>query len=156
MNDALDSDIQAGVNFGETAGLAYPSASTNNNIDAGFVACPDNIPPSVTCQNLTIIVESLNDVIHISSSDIVIDSLASCGIHSIKLSKDFFAGDELGAHSVVVTITDRGNRTSTCTAIVTLVPGTAIPTMSDWTHIILLFSMLIISSIFMRTKILYT
>lgn len=115
---------------------------TGNGTQAAV--CPDNVPPSISCRNLFFVLDSMTQVINITPADVLTDTIASCGIASIVLSDSTFTYDDLGVNPVLVTITDFGGKTGTCTANVTLSLPAPVPTFSEWGLLILALSFLIL------------
>ena len=110
--------------------------------------CPANSMLSITCRNLSLILDSMDAVIIIAPTDVLIDTTATCGIDTIILSQTSFSSADLGENMILVTITDLGNNTSTCVANVSVALPLPVPALSDWKLIILSLSIVIIGVVF--------
>jgi hypothetical protein len=119
----------------QTAGLAsgstFPVGTTTNTFVAtdasgntdtcSFVITVIDVePPIASCQNFTLNLDGAGDGT-ISVGDINAGSTDNCGIASTSLNITSFDCSNLGANSVILTVTDIYGLVSTCTSTVTVV-----------------------------------
>ncbi|MBT7000504.1 MAG: DUF11 domain-containing protein, partial [Prolixibacteraceae bacterium] len=81
------------------------------------VSVIDTAPPAVVCQNITVQLDG-NGTVSIVPEDIDGGSTDACGILSLALDSTNFDCNEVGANTIVLTVTDYSLNTSTCEAIV--------------------------------------
>ena len=92
------------------------------------VEVEDNIPPTVSCQDVTVQLDALGvgsttaGAVHNTSAD-------ACGISSTVLSTTDFTCGEVGSNPVTLTVTDNNGNTATCGANVE-VEDNVVPTVS--------------------------
>jgi Secretion system C-terminal sorting domain/FG-GAP repeat len=110
-----------------------------NGFDAGHVriytlGCQfsDNTPPTAVCQNLTVVLDA-NGEATISENQVNNGSADNCGLQSSVLSQTYFDCSNLGANTVILTVTDQSNLTATCSAVVTLSSNTELLSLSEIT-----------------------
>ncbi|QTN38259.1 HYR domain-containing protein [Cryomorphaceae bacterium] len=104
--------------------LTATDASGNVSTCTSNVTVVDNNVPSVTCKNVTVSLDA-NGNASISTSDVVASSLAPCGVAGVTVSQSQFDCSDLGANSVVITVTGNNGQTATCSATVTVVDNMA-------------------------------
>ncbi|ARV05352.1 hypothetical protein BTO04_00995 [Polaribacter sp. SA4-10] len=116
----LDIDNFTCANVG--ANNVILSVEDNNGNVASLnaaVTVQDNIAPNVITQNITIELDA-NGVASITTSMIDDGSADACGIKSYTLDIDNFTCANVGANTVILTVTDNNNNISTQTATVTV------------------------------------
>jgi hypothetical protein len=93
----------------------------NGNVStcSATVTVEDNVAPVAICQNITIFLNS-SGVASIIPSDIDNGSNDACGIASLALDVTSFDCSNVGANTVVLTVTDNNGNVSTCSATVTV------------------------------------
>ncbi|MBN3034668.1 MAG: right-handed parallel beta-helix repeat-containing protein, partial [Bacteroidales bacterium] len=69
------------------------------------VTVEDNEPPVAVCQNITVYLNSIGEV-DIVATDVDGGSTDNCGIASYDVDKDHFTCADLGANTVILTVTD--------------------------------------------------
>ncbi|MEZ5042106.1 MAG: T9SS type A sorting domain-containing protein [Saprospiraceae bacterium] len=79
----------------------------------------DNTPPVVVCQDITVQLNA-NGNASISAADVDAGSADNCGIGTTILDISSFSCDEIGANSVMLSVTDQVGNNSTCSATVTV------------------------------------
>ena len=103
------------------------------NIDscAATVTVVDDIAPITLCQDLTVYLNGTGDV-SILADDINNGSTDNCGIASLSIDVADFNCTNVGANTVVLTVTDVNGNSSSCSATVTvlddLAPSITCPT----------------------------
>jgi ELWxxDGT repeat protein len=97
----------------------------NGNSDSCFsiVTISDTIPPTATCQNITVQLDSSGNA-SITTADVNNGSSDNCGIASMSVSPSVFDCSNTGANTVTLTVTDVNGNISTCQTIVTVVNNT--------------------------------
>ncbi|MFN0215921.1 MAG: HYR domain-containing protein, partial [Saprospiraceae bacterium] len=83
------------------------------------ISVVDNMAPVADCKNRTINLNH-NGQASITASSIEDDSYDNCGIDHISASPTSFNCSNVGANTVVLTVTDESGNTGTCNAIVTV------------------------------------
>jgi len=111
----------AGAN---TVVLTATDQSGNANSCNATVTVIDTVAPVASCKNITINLD-VNGNATISGSDIDDNSSDACGIASRVASKSSFGCGDVGANTVVLTVTDNHGNSSTCSATVTVVDNIA-------------------------------
>jgi hypothetical protein len=100
--------------------MTITDGSGNTATCSATVTVIDTISPTASCQNLTVFLDASGNA-SISVADVNNGSSDNCSISSMDLDKmSFNCGDE-GANTVVLTIRDQANNSSTCSATVTVV-----------------------------------
>lgn len=79
----------------------------------------DTIPPVAICQDVTVQLNAMG-VGSVFATGVNNNSTDNCGIDGLGLSQSVFDCSDVGANSVVLTVTDDAGNTSTCTATVTV------------------------------------
>ena len=102
-----------------TVTLSLVDTSGNSSSCTATVTVEDTVPPTLTCQDVTV---SLSDsgTYDLTSAVIVSASSDNCGIDTITLSTSAFTCVDTGTVVVTATATDLFGTQSTCTANVTL------------------------------------
>ena len=99
--------------------LTVTDSSGNQSSDSSFVTVLDNIPPTVTTQDLIIEVGN-NPFIVIDPSQIDNGSFDNCEIFEMSLSQTMFDCSMYGDNTVTLYVTDSSGNTSSANAIVTI------------------------------------
>lgn len=99
--------------------LTVTDASGNSSSCNAVVTIEDTTPPEVFCQNITLQLDA-NGSVFIDAADIDNGSNDICGIASTTLSNSIFNCSNVGANTVILTVTDTSGNTSTCIASVTV------------------------------------
>ena len=102
-----------------TVTMTAKDESDNTNTCQSTVTVEDNIAPTAVCQNKTIQLDA-NGEGAIGTSDIDNNSSDACGISELSLDNTSYDCDDIGTHTVTLTIKDNHNNTSTCQATVTV------------------------------------
>lgn len=79
----------------------------------------DNTPPTAFCQNRTVNL-NIDGVGSLTAAMVNNGSSDGCGIQSITLSQSAFDCEDVGTHTLTLTVKDINNNVSTCTAQVTV------------------------------------
>ncbi len=99
--------------------LSVTDVNGNTASCTAVVTVLDDINPTAVCQNITLSLDS-NGNASLEASQIDDGSSDFCGIASMSISMDTFDCSNLGANTVLLTVTDTSGNTDTCTAIVTI------------------------------------
>jgi hypothetical protein len=91
----------------------------NQKIPLQLVTISDNENPNAIAKNITVNLDSAGTA-NIVASDIDNGSNDACGIKTISVSKTSFNCSNLGANTVVLTVTDNHDNVSTANAVVTI------------------------------------
>jgi hypothetical protein len=111
-----------------TVTLLVSDQSGNSSTCTALVTIVDNILPLASCQPVTIFLGA-NGTATLNAAQVNNGSSDNCGITSLSVTPSNFTCSNLGANTVILTVSDQSGNTSTCTAIVTVVdniPPTAI------------------------------
>ncbi|MFZ2286037.1 MAG: gliding motility-associated C-terminal domain-containing protein, partial [Bacteroidales bacterium] len=84
------------------------------------VTIEDNTPPIAICEDIEIFLDLATGRATITPEDIDGGSTDNCRIATLSASRTDFDCTDLGANSVILTVTDGAGNTSTCTANVTV------------------------------------
>jgi hypothetical protein len=101
-----------------TVTLTVTDVSGNSASCQSTVTVIDNTPPNAICQPA--IVTLVNGSATITGADIDNGSNDASGISSLQASKTSFSCADIGANTVVLTVTDNNNNVATCTTTVTV------------------------------------
>ncbi len=82
------------------------------------VTVEDNTAPTAICQDIEIDLDLATGIATITAADIDGGSFDNCTIASIEASRTGFDCTDLGANTVILTVTDAAGNTSTCEATV--------------------------------------
>ncbi len=109
------------VEFSNEAGAILSSCGAAVTITdpSGICGCQDNEIPNAICNDLTITLDD-NGTASISVADIDNNSTDDCEIISTTLNNTDFDCDNLGANTVILTVTDAVENVGTCEATVTV------------------------------------
>jgi hypothetical protein len=112
-------------NVGEEINVRLTVEDESGNSDKKWtsVTVVDIIPPTVVCQNIEVYLDE-NGEASITPEEINVSgeggSYDACGIASLELDKMAFGCEDTGENNVVLSVTDHGGNTGSCTAIVTV------------------------------------
>jgi len=118
--DETDFDCsEVGAN---TVVLTVTDVNGNTTTCSATVTVEDNVAPIVICQDVTIQLSATTNAgsASITTGDIDNGSSDNCGIASLVLDETDFDCSEVGANTVVLTVTDVNGNTTTCSATVTV------------------------------------
>ncbi|BFP39363.1 hypothetical protein FGF1_02080 [Flavobacteriaceae bacterium GF1] len=80
---------------------------------------PEDTPPTALCQEVLLELGT-DGKVGLDATLMDNGSNDACGDVSLEVSKSSFTGDDLGANTVTLTVTDPNNNSKTCTALVTV------------------------------------
>jgi ACT domain-containing protein len=83
------------------------------------ITVQDNINPTASCQNLTVQLDASGAAI-ITPAQVDNGSSDNCGNVSLSLDNSSFGCSDVGANTVVLTVTDDNGNSTTCTATITV------------------------------------
>ncbi len=104
-----------------TASVTLTVTDVNGNASncTSTVTVQDNIRPVATCQNTTVQIDG-NGSASISPDAVRASASDACGITGYSLNTSNFTCSDLGANTVMLTVTDGSGNSSTCSATVTV------------------------------------
>ncbi|MGA1825165.1 MAG: PKD domain-containing protein, partial [bacterium] len=102
-----------------TVMLTVTDNNGNTSTCNATVTVEDNVVPVAVCQDITIQLDAEGNA-SITTADVDNGSSDACGIDSLELSKTSFTCDDVGANTVMLTVTDNNGNESTCNATVTV------------------------------------
>ena len=108
--------IDVGAN---TVTLTVADVNNNTSTCTATVTVWDTVAPDAVCQDTTIYLDEFGTAF-IVAADVDGGSTDACGILSLAVDSTSFDCGETGDNTVVLTVTDVNNNTSTCTATVTV------------------------------------
>ena len=111
-----------------TVTLTATDNSGNVSTCTAVVTVQDTVSPVAICQDITIQLDATGNA-SIVAADVDNGSNDACGIDNMTVSPSTFECIDVGANTVVLTVTDNNGNTSTCSATVTVednVPPTAV------------------------------
>tara|TARA_R110002050_G_scaffold293172_5_gene449311 strand:+ start:5763 stop:19085 length:13323 start_codon:yes stop_codon:yes gene_type:complete len=114
-----------GVNL---VSLTVTDQAGNSSVCQANVTVIDSTSPVASCQNINIYLDGAGNA-SITASDLDGGSNDNCSIASLAASQTSFTCANLGANTVIFTVTDQAGNSSTCSATVTVSDTTA-PTAS--------------------------
>src|SRR5439155_5443752 len=93
----------------------------NDNVSTctAIVTLQDSIAPTALCKNITVQLDASGNAA-ITAADVDNGSHDACGIKSLALDKTSFTCADVGPNTVTLTVTDKNDNVSTCTATVTV------------------------------------
>jgi gliding motility-associated-like protein len=100
-----------------TLSVTDPAGNTGTCI--AVVVVLDNLPPTAICKNATVQLGA-GGTVTITGADVDNGSSDPDGIASLTVAPNTFNCSNLGANSVVLTVTDNAGKSSTCSATVTV------------------------------------
>ena len=102
-----------------TVALTVKDDYDNTNTCQATVTVEDNIAPTALCKNKTLQLDA-NGEGTITTPDIDNNSSDICGIASLSLDNTSFDCEDIGAHTITLTVKDNNDNTSTCQASLTV------------------------------------
>ncbi len=102
-----------------TVVLAVTDNNTNESTCSAVVTVQDTVSSVAKCTNLTVYLDA-NGEATITPAMVDNGSTDACGIASLQLDSTNFDCSEVGANTVVLTVTDNNTNKSTCSAVVTV------------------------------------
>ncbi|MEW7280960.1 FG-GAP-like repeat-containing protein [Aquimarina sp. 2201CG1-2-11] len=101
--------------------LTITDASGNVNTCSTIVTVVDTIAPVATCvAPFTVPLDATGNAV-LSPQDIDLGSIDECNLASLSIDRQLFTLDDLGAHTIILTVTDHGGNMSSCTTVITVV-----------------------------------
>ncbi len=95
------------------------SSGGNSDMCTAVVTVEDDIPPVAVCMDITVQISAGS--ITIDGADVDGGSTDNCDASlTFEVDPDTFTCDDLGANTVTLTVTDGGNNSDMCTAVVTV------------------------------------
>ncbi|MEM6725050.1 MAG: HYR domain-containing protein, partial [Bacteroidota bacterium] len=91
----------------------------NSSVSTPIVTVQDLIPPSVVCQDLTVVLDD-NGMASIAAADVDAGSTDACGIASMSIDTNSFTCSDIGVNSVMLMVTDSSGNSASCSANVTI------------------------------------
>ena len=99
--------------------LTVTDINGNSSVCSAVVTVSDDIPPIVACQNITLQLDATGNA-SIVALDVDSGSTDFCGIASRSIDVSSFDCNDIGANTVVLTVTDTSGNSASCNAIVTV------------------------------------
>ncbi len=107
-------------NIGDNAViLTVSDANGNSETCSATVTVEDNVAPTVICQTLTVELDA-NGTASITAAEIDNGSSDFCGVDTMTLSATNFTCANIGANTVMLTVTDLNGNSETCETTVTV------------------------------------
>lgn len=103
-----------------TVTLTVTDNNANTNTCSSTVTVMDTVPPAAVCQNPTVYLDSAGSAL-ITGAQLDGGSADACGIASMTSSMSSFSCSDIGANTVMLTITDANGNSSSCSSVVTVV-----------------------------------
>jgi hypothetical protein len=107
-----------------TVVLTVTDAATNSDNCNAVVTVVDDIAPVALCTNFTVDLDA-NGSASITANDVDGGSSDNCTTVSLSVTPSSFGCSNVGGNTVVLTVTDGSNNTSSCNAVVTVNDVTA-------------------------------
>ncbi len=107
-----------------TVTLTVTDINGNTNTATATVTVVDNIAPIINAQDITVYLDATGTA-SITADELNNGSADVCGIASITVSQTEFDCGDVGANTVILTVTDINGNTNTATATVTVEDNTA-------------------------------
>ncbi|RMB58046.1 T9SS C-terminal target domain-containing protein [Dokdonia sinensis] len=104
--------------------LTVTDVNGNSASCIAVVTVADNISPVAVCQNITVQLD-VNGSVTIDAMQVDGGSSDFCGVTSRSLDVSTFDCSDIGANTVILTVTDASGNMATCQAIVTVVDNQA-------------------------------
>lgn len=114
----VDTNTAAGDNDFALDDLSFKYNCVGGSVDQVTVTV-DNVPPVANCKNITVDLD-INGNATITAADVDNGSTDNCKIESLAISKNTFNCGNLGANTVILTVTDSNGNIATCTSTVTV------------------------------------
>ncbi len=122
---SLDNDTFGCADVGANT-VTLTAADNNGNVStcSATVTVEDNVAPAAECQDITVQLDA-NGLATITNSSVDNGSADACGIASIATNVTAFDCADLGANTVLLTVTDNNGNVNTCSTTVTVVDNIA-------------------------------
>ena len=104
---------------GNTVTLTVEDNNGNSSTCTATVTVQDNVAPTALCQNLTVQLDASGSG-STTAAAVENGSSDACGIQSRSLSQTDFGCADVGANTVILTVTDVNGNESTCSATITV------------------------------------
>ena len=98
-----------------TVVLTVTDNNNNSTTCTANVEVEDNVNPEARCDDITVQLSVLGEA-SITTGDIDDGSSDACGLSSLSLNVTDFDCDDVGSNTVILTVTDNNNNSTTCTA----------------------------------------
>lgn len=121
-NGATTQDISGLLPGTYTLTITNPGA--NDIVETYTVGVADVTNPVVNTQNINAVLDAMGNAT-ISAADVNNNSTDECGIASMSIDKSAFTCADLGANTVMLTVTDVNGNSSSAPAVVTVIDNTA-------------------------------
>jgi hypothetical protein len=129
LGSPVTSDNCSVANVTNNGPLSYPlgmttvtwtvtDASGNTATCTQTVTVTDVTPPAASCKPATVTL--VNGTATVTAAQVNNGSSDACGIKSLAVAPSTFTCSNIGPNTVVLTVTDNSNNTSTCSAVVTV------------------------------------
>src|SRR6185436_18308779 len=102
-----------------TVVLTVTDNNGNSSTCSSIVTVEDHIAPIALCKAITVQLDAAGSA-SITAAQIDNGSSDACGIASLSLDKYSFSCANVGANTIVLTVTDNNGNSSTCSTIVTV------------------------------------
>ncbi|MEM7105917.1 MAG: hypothetical protein AAF502_22460 [Bacteroidota bacterium] len=102
-----------------TVTLTVTDESGNDGTCTANVTVVEANPSTAVCQDITVELNSQGTVVA-SADDVYTNANDVCNLGNVSISPNVFGCDDLGDNTVVLTVTDVNNNTTTCEATVTV------------------------------------
>lgn len=79
----------------------------------------DSVAPVAVCQNITVYLDT-NGLVTVTAAAVDNGSTDNCAVDTLSATPNVFNASNIGANTVVLTVTDTGGNTATCTTTVTV------------------------------------
>jgi len=112
-----------------TVTLTVVDNNGNTDTETATVTVVDTVAPVALCQNVTVTLA--NGTASITTGDIDDSSNDACGILSLDVNTSSWDCNDIGNHTVTLTVTDNNDNVSTCDATVTVVGTIPSVTITD-------------------------
>ncbi|MFN3178131.1 MAG: HYR domain-containing protein [Phaeodactylibacter xiamenensis] len=99
--------------------LTVEDFSGNMSACIAVVTVVDNTAPEALCQDVTVQLDAAG-IASLSATEVNAGSNDACSIAGVEIDQSEFDCTDVGANSVVLTVTDNSGNSSTCTATVTV------------------------------------
>jgi len=104
---------------GNSVVLTVTDNNGNSTTCSSTVTVEDNMGPTAICQDIIVQLD-IDGNVSITPAQVDNGSGDACGLSSLTLDITDFTCSEVGGNTVVLTVTDAGGNTASCTAIVTV------------------------------------
>ena len=102
-----------------TVTLTVTDKNGNQSTATATVTVRDEVKPTAIARNLTVTLR--NGIATVTAQEVNENSSDACGIQSLALSKTSFDCNEIGKHTVTLTVTDKNGNVSTASATISVI-----------------------------------